>query len=115
MITLSTLVLVALSQVALAAGGVCLKHASGSDHKSLAHGSVRASWYSVGIAYLSIWFFVWLHLMRFSELNRLFAFEGVSPLLVACASALFLGEKITMRAWLASFLIAIGITLVAVF
>jgi uncharacterized membrane protein len=53
--------------------------------------------------------------MRFFELNRLFAFEGVSPLLVACASALFLGEKITARAWFASFLIALGITLVAVF
>jgi len=45
----------------------------------------------------------------------LFAFEGVSPLLVACASALFLGERITVRAWFASFLIAVGIALVAVF
>jgi len=76
---------------------------------------VRATWYSIGIASLSIWFFVWLHLMRFFELNRLLAFEGVSPLLVACASALFLGEKITMRAWFASFQIAIGISLVSMF
>jgi drug/metabolite transporter (DMT)-like permease len=48
-------------------------------------------------------------------LNRLFAFEGASPLLVACASVLFLGEKISGRAWFASFLIGIGIALVAVF
>jgi hypothetical protein len=115
MITLLTLALVALSQLALAAGGVSLKHASGSDHKPLAHGYVRAGWYGIGIASLSVWFFVWLHLMRFLELNRLFAFEGVSPLVVACASALFLEEKITMRAWFASFLIALGITLVALF
>jgi uncharacterized membrane protein len=115
MITLSTLVLVALSQLALAAGEVSLKHASGSDHKPIAHGAVRASWYGAGIASMSIWFFIWIHLMRFSELNRLFAFEGGSPLLVACASALFLEEKITRRAWFASFLIAVGITLVAVF
>jgi uncharacterized membrane protein len=115
MINLSTLALVALSQLALAAGEVCLKHASGSDHKPIAHGHVRAAWYTVGIASMSVWFFVWLHLMRFFELNRLFAFEGVSPLLVACASALFLEEKITMRAWFASILIAIGITLVALF
>jgi drug/metabolite transporter (DMT)-like permease len=115
MLTLSSFALVALSQLALAAGQVSLKHASGSDHKPIAHGTVRAGWYTVGIASMSIWFFVWLHLMRFFELNRLFAFEGVSPLLVACASALFLGERITARAWFASFLIAFGITLVAVF
>jgi uncharacterized membrane protein len=35
--------------------------------------------------------------------------------MVAGASALFLEERITMQAWLASFLIAIGITLVALF
>ena len=115
MITLSTLALVALSQLALAAGQVFLKHASGSDHKPIAHGAVRASWYGAGIASMSIWFFIWIHLMRFFELNRLFAFEGGSPLLVACASALFLEEKITRPAWFASFLIAVGITLVAVF
>jgi hypothetical protein len=115
MMTASTLAVVALSQVALAAGGVCLKHASGSDRKPTARGPVRAGWYSVGITSLTIWFFVWLHLMRFFELNRLFAFEGVSPLLVAWASALFLREIITIRAWFASFLIAIGISLVALF
>jgi drug/metabolite transporter (DMT)-like permease len=53
--------------------------------------------------------------MSLFELNRLFAFEGASPLVVAGACALFLEEKITMRAWFASFLIAIGITLVALF
>jgi drug/metabolite transporter (DMT)-like permease len=115
MITLSSLALLALSQLALAAGEVCLKHAAGSDHKPAPHGPARAGWYSVGIVSMSIWFFVWLHLMRFFELNRLFAFEGLSPLLVACASALFLAEKITARAWSASFLIAIGITLVSIF
>jgi drug/metabolite transporter (DMT)-like permease len=115
MIAISTLALLALSQLALATGEVFLKHASGSDHKPIAHGPRRTAWYAIGIAFMAVWFFIWLHLMRFFELNRLFAFEGVSPLLVACASALFLGERITVRAWFASFLIALGITLVAVF
>jgi uncharacterized membrane protein len=115
MITLSTFALLVLSQLAIAAGEVCLKQASGSNHKPVAHGAVRAGWYSVGIASMCIWFFVWLQLMHFFELNRIFAFEGASPLLVAFASALFLEEKITMRAWFASFLISIGISLVALF
>jgi uncharacterized membrane protein len=113
MMTLFTLAILVLSQLALAAGQVCLKHASGSDHKPIASGPVRAAWYTIGITSMAIWFFLWLHLMRFFELNRLFAFEGVSPLLVAFASGLFLSERITARAWFASFLIAIGITLVA--
>ncbi|MBV8141941.1 MAG: hypothetical protein JO279_15275 [Verrucomicrobia bacterium] len=115
MITLSSLALVALSQLALAAGEVCLKHASGSDHQPIPPVPSRAAWYGFGIGSMSIWFFLWLHLMRFFALNRLFAFEGVSPLLVACACTLFLSEKITVRGWFASFLIAFGIMLVAVF
>ncbi len=115
MMTLSSLVMLVFSQLALAAGEVCLKHASGSDHKPIASGPVRAAWYAIGITSMATWFFLWLHLMRIFELNRLFAFEGVSPLLVALASGLFLSERITARAWLASFLIAIGISLVAVF
>jgi hypothetical protein len=115
MITFSSVAFLILSQLTLAAGQVCLKHASGSDHKPIASGPVRAAWYAIGITSMAIWFFIWLHLMRFFELNRLFAFEGVSPLLVAFASGLFLSETITARAWFASFLIAIGITLVALF
>jgi uncharacterized membrane protein len=115
MINLSTLILLALSQFVLATGEVCLKHASGSDVKPVSDGLVRAGWYAVGIASMASWFFIWLHLMRFFELNRLFAFEGVSPLLVAGASALFLEEKISARAWSASVLIAFGIVLVALF
>jgi drug/metabolite transporter (DMT)-like permease len=104
-----------LSQLALAASEVCLKYASGSDQKPTATGPVRAAWYAIGITLMAVWFFLWLHLMRFFELNRLFAFEGASPLLLACACSLFLSERITARAWFASFLIAIGITLVAMF
>lgn len=115
MINLLTLVLLALSQFALAAGEVCLKHASGSDTRPLSGGLVRAGWYAVAIGLMASWFFIWLHLMRFFDLNRLFAFEGVSPLLVAGASALFLEEKISARAWAASVLIAFGIVLVALF
>lgn len=115
MITLSSLAIVILSQLVLAAAEVCLKYASGSDHKPTATGPVRATWYAVGITSMAVWFFLWLYLMRLFELNRLFAFEGASPLLLACACSLFLSERITARAWFASFLIAIGITLVAVF
>jgi uncharacterized membrane protein len=115
MVSLTTIEILILSQLALAAGEVSFKYALGSDHLPPASTLVRATWYAIGIAAMASWFFLWLHLMRFFELNRLFAFEGVSPLLIASASALLLSERITVRAWFASFLIAIGITLVSLF
>jgi drug/metabolite transporter (DMT)-like permease len=115
MVNALTITILILSQLALAAGEVSLKHASGSDHLPSANTTLRAIWYAIGIGAMGAWFFLWLYLMHFFELNRLFAFEGVSPLLIAVASALFLSERITVRAWFASFLIAIGIALVSLF
>jgi len=45
-------------------------------------------------------------------LNRLFAFEGLSPIFVTAASAIFLKEQIATQAWFAFGLIGIGISLV---
>ena len=115
MINFSNVCLLAISQLSLAAGQVCLKLAADTDMEIDGPNIRRTSWFVAGIASMSLWFFVWIHLMRVFDLNRLFAFEGVSPLLVAVASALFLAEKITAQAWLASILLGIGIVLVALF
>jgi uncharacterized membrane protein len=115
MINFSNLCLLAISQLTLAAGQVFLKFAADSGTSNTDLKPRRTGWFIAGIASMSIWFLVWIHLMRVFELNRLFAFEGVSPILVAAASALFLAEKITVQAWLASVLIGAGIVLVAVF
>ena len=115
MITLSTLVLIALSQIVLAAGQVFMKKGSGSSIEPQERNLLRSVWLAAGILSMTAWFFLWLHLMTFLELNRLFAFEGVSPLLVAGASALFLREKITFKAWFATILIGTGICIVTLF
>jgi undecaprenyl phosphate-alpha-L-ara4N flippase subunit ArnE len=115
MVTLSTLSLIALSQIVLAAGQVFMKKSSGSVLEKQERKLFKIIWLAVGILCLTAWFFLWLHLMTFLELNRLFAFEGVSPLLVAGASSIFLREKISIKAWLATILIGAGILMVTLF
>jgi uncharacterized membrane protein len=115
MVTLSTLSLIALSQIVLAAGQVFMKKGSGSALEAQERKLFKMIWLATGILCLTTWFFLWLHLMTYLELNRLFAFEGVSPLLVAGASAIFLREKISIKAWVATILIGTGILMVTLF
>jgi drug/metabolite transporter (DMT)-like permease len=115
MVTVPTLLLIALSQIVLAAGQVFMKKSSGSILEAKPRPHAKIIWLAAGIACLTAWFFLWLYLMTFLELNRLFAFEGVSPLLVAGASAIFLHEKISVKAWTATILIGTGILMVTLF
>jgi len=115
MITLSTLSLIILSQLVLAGGQIFMKKGSGSSFEPQACKLFRFGWFATGIVLMTAWFFLWLHLMTKLDLNRLFAFEGASPLLVAAASAIFLREKVSFRAWIAFALIGVGICLVTLF
>jgi undecaprenyl phosphate-alpha-L-ara4N flippase subunit ArnE len=115
MVTLPTLLLIALSQMVLAGGQVFMKKSSGSALEAPEGKLFKLLWLAAGILCLTAWFFLWLYLMTFLELNRLFAFEGVSPLLVAAASAIFLREKISVKAWVATVLIGSGILMVTLF
>lgn len=115
MVHLSVFLLIALSQIVLAAGNVCMKKGSGSPSLPKARKRYRFGWFAGGIAAMTGWFLLWVFLMTKLPLNRLFAFEGLSPILVTAASAIFLKEEIATRAWIASGLIGIGIGLVASF
>jgi undecaprenyl phosphate-alpha-L-ara4N flippase subunit ArnE len=115
MITFSTLLLIFLSQIILAAGQVFMKKGSGSYRVVKERKLLRFEWFAAAISLMTVWFFLWLHLMTKLELNRLFAFEGMSPILVAGASAIFLREKINLKAWLATALIGAGICMVTLF
>jgi undecaprenyl phosphate-alpha-L-ara4N flippase subunit ArnE len=99
-------------QLCLVAGQLMLKRA-------MTGGGAGASAYPAalpfagGISLLSLWFFLWLGLLRDWELTRVFPFEAVSPLLLALGAWLFLKEKLSALAWLGIALIGIGVTLVA--
>ena len=66
-----------------------------------------------GIGCLSLWFFLWLGLLRNWDLSRLFPFEGLSPPLTVLAAWMFLGERVSPRTVAAIVMIGIGVALVA--
>jgi uncharacterized membrane protein len=106
-----------LAQIGLVGGQVMLKHAmtisetaaspaGGGRSRALAFGTA-------GIALFTLWFFLWLGLLRDWELSRLFPFEGLSAPLLVGAAWLFLGERIRPRGWLGIALIGVGVALVS--
>jgi drug/metabolite transporter (DMT)-like permease len=102
-----------LCQLCLVIGQLLLKHAMNATRL------VPVPWAAVGwnlaggISSLGLWFFTWLGLLRDWELSRLFPFEGLSPPLLALGAWIFLGERISPRAWAGVVLIGCGVALVA--
>jgi len=69
---------------------------------------------AAGIGLLSVWFFLWLGLLRDWDLSRLYVFEGLGPPLLVLGAWFFLGERVILRAWIGMGLIGCGVALVSV-
>ncbi|HWM46209.1 MAG TPA: EamA family transporter [Xanthobacteraceae bacterium] len=100
-------------QVCLVSGHIVLKHAMNATHRLPRRWGAIAAGIAAGIALLGLWFFLWLGLLRDFELSRVFPFEGIGPPLLVLGAAVFLKERIALRAWIGIALIAAGVALVA--
>jgi len=105
--------LVIVSQLALVAGQLFLKHAMSLRE----HGGEKArGWIGtlvVGIATMTVWFLLWLGVMHQVELSKLMPLEGISPLLIVLGAAVFLHERLNWRGWAGVALTCIGVLLVS--
>ena len=105
--------LVLVSQLALVAGQIFLKHAMSQRE----HGGEKArGWIGtlvIGIATMTIWFLLWLGVMHQVELSKLMPLEGISPLLIVLGAAVFLRERLNGRGWAGVCLTCIGVLLVS--
>jgi len=105
--------LVIVSQLALVAGQIFLKHAMSQRE----HGGEKArGWIGtlgIGIAAMTVWFLLWLGLMPRLDLSKLMPFEGISPLLIVLGAALFLREHLNWRGWAGVVLTCAGVLLVS--
>jgi len=100
-------------QFSLVAGHLLLKHAMNATHLTPRPWAVILWNVAGGIALLNLWFFLWLGLLRTWDLSRVFPFEGLSPLLLVLGAWIFLGERVSPRAWFGIVLIGAGVALVA--
>jgi drug/metabolite transporter (DMT)-like permease len=92
-------------EIALVIGQLLLKRAMSAT-------PVRIGLLAGGIAFEAIWFFLWLYLLARWDLSRIFPFEGLNPVAVALGAAVFLHERLPLRAWIGIATISAGIALV---
>ena len=101
------------SQVLLVGGNLILKHAMNGTNEAEVNKLRVGLWLGGGIVILAAWFFIWLELLGKEELSRLYAFEGIAPVLLMFAAWAILGEKVSLRGWIGVALIGAGLALVA--
>jgi drug/metabolite transporter (DMT)-like permease len=108
-----SLVLLLLSQVSLVGGQLWLKHAMNMTHQQPVAWRRFTGIFSAGIAAMTLWFLLWLGLMKQFDLSYLYPFEGLSPILLAIGAKFFLRESMTIRLWVGTLVISAGLALVA--
>jgi drug/metabolite transporter (DMT)-like permease len=104
-----TWTLILVSQLALVAGQLFLKHA-------MTRREQEAPWIGllvIGIATMTIWFLLWLGAMARVDLSKLMPMEGLSPLLIVIGAMIFLREKLDWRGWAGVALTCAGVVLVS--
>jgi len=113
-VTLLTVVLVLLSQIAQVGGQVLLKRGMSQVGKTPRRTGPIFWGLGGGIVLLTVWFGLWMGLMQKLDLSLLYPFQGLSPVLMVLAAGLFLRERAGWRTWLGVALITAGTVLVAI-
>ena len=111
-----TLFFIILSLLTFVAGQLLLKWSLNrfSETATGEPGRKRAIWIFVAsISSMAVSFFLSVALLQKLDLSYLFPFQGLSVIIVAFSSALFLKERLTSRLILGVVLITVGVILVS--
>jgi undecaprenyl phosphate-alpha-L-ara4N flippase subunit ArnE len=101
-------------QALIVVGQLFLKRAvSGSGATSAERRGASIRGFAIGIACMTLWFFIWLGLLSRWDISKLFPFEGLNPAIMAIAAWLVLKEKLPITAWLGLLLVCAGIVIVS--
>jgi drug/metabolite transporter (DMT)-like permease len=110
--SLTVWILLIISQIALVAGQIYLKHAMARREREN-----NAGWITtlvIGIATMTVWFLLWLGIMPHVELSKQMPLEGITPLLIVLGAAVFLHERLNWNGWAGVGLTCVGVLLVSV-
>jgi drug/metabolite transporter (DMT)-like permease len=105
--------LVLISQLALVAGQIFLKHAMTLRERGAGKSGGWVRELVLGIATMTVWFLLWLGVMHQIELSKLMPLEGLSPLLIVIGAMIFLRERLNARSWAGVVLTCVGVLLVS--
>ena len=110
--TTLALTLCIICQLFMIAGQLLLKRAMSPGAQALVRGQ-RLTRLFMGIACLSVWFFLWLGVLQKLPLSQAFPFEGLNPAMMAIGAWLLLKERMAVTSWIGVGLICAGIAIVA--
>ncbi len=99
------------SLLTFVAGQLLLKRAM--DLSSSWRNRRFAGFFGAGITSMTVSFFITLGLLQRFELSYLYPFQGLSVLIIACAGAVLLRERLTLQLLVGSLLISAGVVLVS--
>ena len=107
------LFLIVLSQLFMVGGQFPIKHAMNCTHQKPKPWKQIVGFFALGIASMTVCFFMWLGFLQKLELSNVFPFEGLSPVILVIGASIFLKEKINPRGWIGILVISLGIVLVS--
>jgi undecaprenyl phosphate-alpha-L-ara4N flippase subunit ArnE len=110
--TAAALALVLASQLFVVGGQVLLKRGLNLTRFCPVPVGPVAARIAAAIALLTLWFLIWMGLLRHLDLSQLYPFEGLSPVLLVLAARVLLHETLTWKTWAGVALIAAGTVLV---
>jgi len=105
---------IVVSLLSLVAAQLVLKRAMELSTKDGLQGSRFISLIIVGIAFMTISFFLTLGLLQRFDLSYLYPFQGLTVIFITAMAALVLKEKLNRRLIIGALLISAGIVLVSV-
>jgi uncharacterized membrane protein len=106
-------VLIVVSLLSFVVAQLVLKRAMEFSAKSGLHNSRFILLISVGIALMTISFFLMLGLLQRFDLSYLYPFQGLSVIFITLMAAVVLKEKLNLRLTVGALLISTGIVLVS--
>ncbi|HVF70310.1 MAG TPA: hypothetical protein VM940_01765 [Chthoniobacterales bacterium] len=112
--TAVALVIVLVALFAAVAGQVLLKKAMESSHSAAGFRSRAVIVpFAIGIALMTLQFFLNLGLLQRYDLSFIYPFQGLSVIIITFAAAITLREKLTFQVIAGSVLISVGVALVS--
>jgi uncharacterized membrane protein len=112
--TAIALVIVLIALLAAVSGQVLLKKAMESSHGEFGFRSRTVVVpFAIGIALMTIQFFLNLGLLQRYDLSFIYPFQGLSVIIITFAAAITLKEKLTLQLVAGSLLITVGVILVS--
>ena len=108
------LIMLLLTQVALVAGQIFLKHGMTQMNRVPRPTRGIAANLTAGIAMLTVWFLLWVGLLQKFDLSFVYPFEGISVVLLVLTACVTLRERLSLRSWIGVALITLGVALVGI-